>query len=167
MRKTLEKVISNNNNGLFLLDPPTGFGKTTVVVDLIRRFLKGDSLFSNVKKIFFFTNLKTNLPFSAVLEGLEPEEKEKCFQARAVDECVIDRLLEVEITIDEIKYSKELKNLKSEVEAYRALKETLEEEIDETKRERIVKSLKILERKIAGDTEPAFRKFLKNRFFSH
>ena len=165
MRETLEKVITNNDNGLFLLDPPTGFGKTTVVVDLIRRFLKGDPLFSNVKKIFFFTNLKTNLPFSAVLEGLEPEEKEKCFQARAVDECVIDRLLEVEITIDEIKYSKELKNLKSEVEAYRALNETLEEEIDETKRERIVKSLKILERKIAGDTEPAFRKFLKNRFF--
>lgn len=165
MRETLEKVIKSNNNGLFLLDPPTGFGKTTVVVDLIRRFLKGDPLFSNVKKIFFFTNLKTNLPFSAVLEGLESEEKEKCFQARAVDECVIDRLLEVEITIDEIKYSKELKTLKSEVEAYRALKDTLEEEIDETKRERIIKSLKILERKIAGDTEPAFRKFLKSRFF--
>ena len=80
MRKTLEKVISNNNNGLFLLDPPTGFGKTTVVVDLIRKFLQGDPLFSNVKKMFFFTNLKTNLPFSAVLQGLEPEEKEKCFQ---------------------------------------------------------------------------------------
>ena len=105
MRKTLEKVISNNSNGLFLLDPPTGFGKTTVVVDLIRRFLKGDPLFSNVEKIFFFTNLKTNLPFGAVLDGLEPEEKEKCFQARAVDECVIDRLLDVDITIDEIKYS--------------------------------------------------------------
>lgn len=165
MRKTLEKVISNNINGLFLLDPPTGFGKTTVVVDLIRKFLQGDPLFSNVKKMFFFTNLKTNLPFSAVLQGLEPEEKEKCFQARAIDECVIERLLDVEITIDEIKYSKELKTLKGEVEAYRALKETLEEETDESKRERIIKSLKILERKIAGDTEPAFRKFIKNRFF--
>ena len=39
MEKTLEKLISNNNRGLFLLDPPTGFGKTTAVIDLIKRFL--------------------------------------------------------------------------------------------------------------------------------
>ena len=44
MEKTLEKLISNNNRGLFLLDPPTGFGKTTAVVDLIKRFLKGEPL---------------------------------------------------------------------------------------------------------------------------
>ena len=165
MKETLEKVISKNKKGLFLLDPPTGFGKTTVVVDLIRRFLAGDPLFSNVKRIFFFTNLKTNLPFRAVLEGLEQEQKEKCFQARAIDECVIDRLLDVDITIDEIRYSKEYRNLKSEVEALKALKETLDEETEDFKRERIVKSLKILERKISGDTEPAFRKFIKSRFF--
>lgn len=51
MEKTLEKIIINNK-GLFLLDPPTGFGKTTVVVDLIRRFLNGDPIFSSVKRIF-------------------------------------------------------------------------------------------------------------------
>ena len=53
MEKTLEKVIVNNKKGLFLLDPPTGFGKTTIVVDLIRRFLEGDQIFVGVKKIFF------------------------------------------------------------------------------------------------------------------
>ena len=165
MEKTLEKVIKNNNRGLFLLDPPTGFGKTTVVVNLIRRFLQGDPVFANVKKIFFFTNLKTNLPFDDVLEGLEEEQKKKCFKARAVDECVIDKLLDVDITIDEIKYSKEYKNLKGEVEAYKSLQETLNEEQDYSKRERILKSLKILERKIAKDTEPSFRQLIKSRFF--
>ncbi len=165
MKETLEKVIKNNKNGLFLLDPPTGFGKTTEVVNLIRRFLTGDSLFSNVKRIFFFTNLKTNLPFCELLSGLEQAQRDMCFQARAIDECVIDRLLEIDISIDEIKYSKEYNNLKSEVEAYKALKETLVEETDDSKRERIIKSLKILERKISGDTEPAFRKFIKSCFF--
>ena len=63
MEKTLEKVITNNDDGLFLLDPPTGFGKTTVVVDLIRRFLKGDPLFSNVKRIF----LRVSSAFTALL----------------------------------------------------------------------------------------------------
>lgn len=165
MEQTLEKVIANNNRGLFLLDPPTGFGKTTVVVNLIRRFLQGDPIFANVKKIFFFTNLKTNLPFDDVLEGLEEEQKKKCFKARAVDECVIDKLLDVDITIDEIRYSKEYKDLKGEVEAYKSLQETLNEEQDYSKRERILKSLKILERKIAKDTEPSFRQLIKSRFF--
>lgn len=165
MKETLEKVILNNKNGLFLLDPPTGFGKTTVVVDLIRRFLRKDILFSKVKRIFFFTNLKTNLPVNDVLEGLTQEQKGMCFQARAIDEYVIARLLDVEITVADIKYSKEYKTLKSEVEAYKALKETLNEESSGLKRESILKSLKILERKISSDTEPLFRKFIKNRYF--
>jgi len=45
------------------LDSPTGFGKTTTVVDLIRRFLQGDEIFAKVKRIFFVTNLITNLPY--------------------------------------------------------------------------------------------------------
>lgn len=67
MEKTLEKVIVNNKKGLFLLDPPTGFGKTTIVVDLIRRFLEGDQIFVGVKKIFFITNLITNLPYQTLI----------------------------------------------------------------------------------------------------
>lgn len=62
MDKTLEKIIVNNNRGLFLLDPPTGFGKTTTVINLIKRFLSGEPCFSNIKRIFFVTNLLTNLP---------------------------------------------------------------------------------------------------------
>ena len=77
MEKTLEKLISNNNRGLFLLDPPTGFGKTTAVIDLIKRFLKGDPCFSGVKRMFFVTNLLTNLPYSDLLDLLTEEEKKR------------------------------------------------------------------------------------------
>lgn len=30
MQRTLEKVITNHKKGVFLFDPPTGFGKTTI-----------------------------------------------------------------------------------------------------------------------------------------
>ena len=59
MEKTLEKLISNNNRGLFLLDPPTGFGKTTAVIDLIKRFLKGDPCLSS----FLVCKIKFSLWF--------------------------------------------------------------------------------------------------------
>ena len=58
MRETLEKVIKNNSSGLFLLNPPTGFGKTTVVVDLICDFLRGNSLFFGYKKDIFYYKFK-------------------------------------------------------------------------------------------------------------
>ena len=90
MEKTLEKLISNNNRGLFLLDPPTGFGKTTAVIDLIKRFLKGDLCFSGVKRMFFVTNLLTNLPYSDLLDLLTEEEKKQCFRAKATVDYVLD-----------------------------------------------------------------------------
>lgn len=40
MKRTLERVVENNEQGLFLFDPPTGFGKTTIVLQLIKRFLQ-------------------------------------------------------------------------------------------------------------------------------
>lgn len=79
MNETLTKLIKNNETGLFLLDPPTGFGKTTEVVDLISRFLKGDSAFSKVKRIFFVTNLLGNLPYENLKEKLNDEGRQQLF----------------------------------------------------------------------------------------
>ena len=112
MRETLEKVITNNDNGLFLLDPPMGFGKTTVVVDLIRRFLDGEPLFSNVKRIFFVTNLITNLPCQDLLNSLDEEHRKLCFQAKATIDYVLENFFKVNITEAEVKNSKEYKTLK-------------------------------------------------------
>lgn len=44
MRETLEKFIFSNDNGIFLLDLPTGFGKITAVLELLNSYLKGKIL---------------------------------------------------------------------------------------------------------------------------
>ena len=128
MEKTLEKLISNNNRGLFLLDPPTGFGKTTAVIDLIKRFLKGDPCFSGVKKIFFVTNLLTNLPYKDLLDLLTEEEKQHCFRAKATVDYVLERFLNVEIDNSEITNSKEYQNLYRDIKSYQFTKSVLEKQ---------------------------------------
>ena len=40
IERTLEKIVRDKKKGLFLLDPPTGFGKTTAVVKKIEGFYK-------------------------------------------------------------------------------------------------------------------------------
>lgn len=165
MRETLYKVIKSNRQGLFLLDPPTGFGKTTVVLDLIRAYLKGDSAFSNVKRLFFITNLKNNLPFRELMDELDTDQKKQCFLARATDEYIIEYLSETQIHDQTIISSSEYKNLKNEVETYVSLHKNYEEEAVESKRTSLWKSIGILGNKIASDTEPAFRALIKNRYF--
>lgn len=162
MKETLEKVISNNNRGLFLLDPPTGFGKTTVVVELIRRFLNKDPLFSNIKKIFFVTNLITNLPCQDLLNSLDEEHKKLCFQAKATIDYVLENFFKANVTNLEVKNSKEYKNLKKEIEIYYSTKKAIESNPENSG---LKNSLNILKQKIATDSEPTFRQFIKNRFF--
>ena len=162
MEKTLEKVIKSNNNGLFLLDPPTGFGKTTVVVDLIRRFLNGAPLFSNVKRIFFVTNLITNLPCQDLLNSLDEEHRKLCFQAKATIDYVLENFFKVNITEAEVKNSKEYKTLKKEIDIYYNTKNAINSNPNNSG---LKDSLNILKQKIATDSEPAFRQFIKNRFF--
>ncbi|MGN0796465.1 MAG: hypothetical protein ACI4MT_05890 [Christensenellales bacterium] len=162
MRETLEKVISNNNNGLFLLDPPTGFGKTTEVVDLIRRFLNGDPLFYNVKRIFFVTNLITNLPYQDLLNSLDNEHKKLCFQAKATIDYVLENFFKANVTESEVKNSKEYKTLKKEIETYYSTKKAVD---DAPENSGLKNSLNILKQKIATDSEPTFRQFIKSRFF--
>lgn len=161
MNETLTKFIENHRTGLFLLDPPTGFGKTTEVVDIISRFLKGDSAFSKVKKIFFVTNLLGNLPYENLKEKLNDEERQQLFWAKATNEYVVDRILQVNITNKEVLSSNEYKKLKEEVESLKSL----EGNKNKPEGEQLNKAYDILKRKISTDTEPAFRKFIKNQFF--
>lgn len=163
MKFTLDKTIKQNTNGLFLLDSPTGFGKTTTVVELIRSFLREDDVFANVKRIFFVTNLITNLPYADLLEQITDEERDLCFQAKATNEYVIEKLLSVNITNAEVKGSKEYKNLKEEIEAYYSLKTLIENQGHNNAK--LSNSLKIAEQKISTDTEPAFRRYIKAKFF--
>lgn len=164
MKQTLENIIEANSNGLFLLDPPTGFGKTTSVLEIIKDFLSGSPLYSKVKKIFFVTNLKTNLPVSTLLAELGEEEKKKCFQAKATIDYILERFSDAKIDNTEITSSKEYKNLKKDIEAYQAIQASLKEDENNYG---LRNSLTALKDKISLDTERKFRDFIKSNFLSN
>lgn len=162
MQKTLEKVIVNHKTGLFLFDPPTGFGKTTIVLQLIKKFLQGDELFKGVKRIFFITNLLTNLPYNNLLEELTNEEKAKCFHARATADYVLDYFLRISIENPQITKSKEYIELSEDIEMYTILKERLGEDNSD---KRLRKSVRNFKNKISNSSEPAFRNYINKNFF--
>ena len=164
MKRTLEKVIEANNNGLFLLDSPTGFGKTTSVLEIIKDFLSGASLYSKVKKIFFITNLKTNLPVSTLLNELSDEEKQQCFLAKATIDYILERFPKANINKAEITSSKEYKNLKKDIDSYWAVHDSLSK--DESNY-RLRNSLSSLKEKISLDTEHKFRDFIKSNYITN
>ncbi len=60
MLKSIEKFVNSKDNGLMLLDLPTGFGKTTSVIQFIENFINSESPI--IKRVYFVTNLKSNLP---------------------------------------------------------------------------------------------------------
>lgn len=161
MKRTLERVVENNEQGLFLFDPPTGFGKTTIVLQLIKRFLQGDKVFEGVKRIFFVTNLLTNLPYNELLSQLTEEEKSKCFRARATIDSVLSNFLDISIENSEITKSKEYIELRDDIETLLLLKEKLD--LDHSNKQ-MRKSVKNFENKIATGSEPAFRNFICTKF---
>ncbi len=164
MKQTLENVIKSNSNGLFLLDPPTGFGKTTSVIEIIKDFLSGSSLYSKVKKIFFVTNLKTNLPILDLSNELNEEEKGQCFQAKATIDYILDRFSNTKIDNAEIMSSKEYKNLKKDIDAYHAIQASLK---NDESNYGLRNSLAALKDKISLDTEREFRDYIKSNYLSN
>lgn len=60
---------SERENGLLLLDMPTGFGKTYSVIKYIADFIADEN--NKDKKVFFITTLKKNLPMDALKKQLD------------------------------------------------------------------------------------------------
>lgn len=119
---TAIKNFCNNgdDNGLFLLDMPTGYGKTYSVLKYI---YEASMEQTNEKKRFFFvTTLKKNLP-SKELEkffanaGQLDKFKEKFLFIDANTDCVIDKLSNtiIENIPKEIKKTDEYKEFKQDV----------------------------------------------------
>lgn len=67
-------------NGLFLIDMPTGAGKTYTVINYIKELM----IKYPERKIFFVTTLKKNLddPYEELLEILSEEQKKKVFRVK-------------------------------------------------------------------------------------
>ena len=82
-------IENQNNTGLFLLDMPTGIGKTYSVLKFIKDYLKQ----KESKKIFFITTLKKNLddPCQDLKNDLsDPELKNSIFRVLSNTEYLIE-----------------------------------------------------------------------------
>jgi len=158
--KIIESFINENDNGLFLLDSPTGFGKTTTVIEVIKDFLSGKK-FEGVKRMFFVTNLKKNLPFKDLIDQLSDDEKKQCLLARSYEDSIIENFGKVNIQEKVVTDSEEYKNLKSNIEDLNYLSTKIETD----KSERLLNLRSNLRKRIATHHEPIFRNFLQKQFF--
>jgi len=167
LKFTIDKFIKNNEKGLFLLDSPTGFGKTYAVKQILKGYLRGE-IHQNVDRMFFVTNLKTNLPYEEIIEELSDKEKEQCARIRSYDD---DLILAWDVARNipaEVLKSKEYKALKSDIEILADLKREKRELRKQNKstsmKQRGIEGFK---KKISTTTEPAFRNFLKKKYFTN
>lgn len=111
---------SERENGLLLLDMPTGFGKTYSVIKFIADFMKDER--NSDKKVFFITTQKKNLPIDDLTKKLNEIGLSH----------LVERVIKLESNVDtaiknynpamlkeipeEIRKSEEFKNFKADVE---------------------------------------------------
>ena len=82
MQKAIENFCQKRENGLFLLDMPTGFGKTYNVLEFIAENYDTEK-YENTK-FFFVTTLKKNLPFEDLRERFKLKNKEEDFEKKGM-----------------------------------------------------------------------------------
>lgn len=154
MQKAIENFCEGRENGLFLLDMPTGFGKTYNVLEFIAE--NCDTKEYKDTNFFFVTTLKKNLPFEDLRERFKQRGKEKYFEdnslrIQANADVIIEKLFDIDKTNKipkEIKSKSSYKDLIGLVTEFRnsgskiadkIIRETAEREF----REDIVKELEI------------------------
>lgn len=154
MQKAIENFCKDRENGLFLLDMPTGFGKTYNVLEFIVENCEKPE-YKDVK-FFFVTTLKKNLPYEDLRERFKQRGKEKYFEnnslrIQANADVVIEKLFDLDKTNKipkEIKSKGSYKDLIGLVTEFRnsgskiadkIIRETAEREF----REDVIKELEI------------------------
>lgn len=115
-------------NGLFLIDMPTGAGKTYEVVHYIKELMEKFP----EKKIFFVTTLKKNLdaPYNDLLEILSEEQKKKVFRIKSNIDFVKENFDSIKNDVkgnDKVWKSDEFKQLKEKYEIVDFLKKCKKE----------------------------------------
>ena len=165
MDKCIEKFVEQKHNGLMLLDLPTGFGKTFSALKFIKNFVDNND---SIKRVFFITNQKNNLPDDKLKEILG-DDYSKCLYLKPYVDSVSEKLSSTCIDNSEVVNSIEYKNLRMDVDELDFLKKRKKELADsklynkdykETKRR-----ISAYKQKIEKDTEVKFRKFIKTKFF--
>lgn len=146
-----------NRNGLFLIDMPTGSGKTYGTINIIEEFIKGKA-FNDVPKMFYITPLIKNI--DEVIDDLKKRFKNELelfnssvLKLPANYECVVEYLEEVENDIPQtIKRKNSYTVLLNQVKLYNKLRK---DNFSES-------SLSSILNEIRTTYEPEFRFDLKN-----
>ncbi|MCF0215420.1 MAG: hypothetical protein HUK21_02985 [Fibrobacteraceae bacterium] len=149
MQEAIAHFCENSKNGLFLLDMPTGSGKTYNVLDLIANNYNKPP-YKNTK-FFFITTLKKNLPIDDFRSKLNDKNEidRVLLQISSNEDCILENLTEeLEESIPQsIISSQEYKLLRNQRNLINSLsgpsKETLSNEFRK-------------------NTEPKFRKMLQH-----
>lgn len=146
---------NGQNNGLLLLDMPTGSGKTYNVLNYI--FKESIKEENKNKKFFFITTLKKNLPVKELEErfakaGMSTYFKEKCLFIDSNADNVLDTFTEeLEGNIPyEIKKTEEYKTFKSDITF-------LQNQKDPALKDYLAKIRENFSRR----TEPEFRRYIQ------
>ena len=167
MLNCIEKFIERKDNGLMLLDLPTGFGKTTSVIKFIENFINEDSPI--VKRVYFVTNLKNNLPEDQLKDLFGDKYNTYCLYLKPYWQSVTEKWKDVEINNSEIINSEEYKDLKLDVETLHRFEDDKERLKKEGKfGQEYIQTKKLIdayEKKVEKDTEVKFRQFLKKNYF--
>ncbi len=144
-------------NGLLLLDMPTGFGKTYSVVKFIADFIADDN--NRGKKIFFITTLKKNLPLEELRERLGKSGHAHLFEERVlklesnVDTAINNYSKDMYWDIpEEIRKSEEFRDFKADVEF-----------LQSNTNPEFAKSVK---NNFTNNTERIFRKYLQTLLYA-
>lgn len=167
MFQEIKKFINEYSQGLFLLDSPTGFGKTTAVINYLEEFIRG-KISSDKKRMFFMTNLKINLPWNDLRLRIGDDIFYKnCLVLESFSDTVIRQWKEVgDIDTKTIRNSDEYIALNDDVDLLRSISQELENpdlSIEGRKSKNALK--RRIELRIQDKSEPQFRDLIKKNFF--
>lgn len=156
MKNIIRKYIKKMDKGLFLLDAPTGYGKTTAVVEYINDFLVNS--YDDAKRIFFITHLKKNLPIAKMKALLgEDNFNRYCLYLQPYFENVIENWKIANITDEDILKSEQYGRLNTAISNIYDLRK------NESKENK--KYIKNIESHIEKELEPKFRELIKGLHF--
>lgn len=166
MFEEIKKFITEKETGLYLLESPTGFGKTTAVLDYIEKFITSE-IKNSKKRIFFVTNLKTNLPWKELKTKIGKEMFDKnCLVLESFADTIMRQWGEININYSPVRISQEYAALNEDNVLLKSIRDELENpetSLEDKKKKKVLQ--KHLISKIQEKSEPQFREMIKKNYF--
>ena len=160
MQNAVINFAKSKENGLCLIDMPTGTGKTYQTRCLIKKYIEGKEL-TNIPLIIYLTPLKKNVDeiYNELRNDFENKElfDNNVLRLRSYSDCVLDKFLDVRNQIPQSLQRKEsFRNLEAKIKRIKENKNGSSSEIE-------LKELKDYEVKFRRDLESEINKTEKKK----